>query len=357
MEAFRQCFRLGPPVSVSAFGSTGVHVRIANDARRSVVFFGVTGPNGIQYGGTGFTICDSEQGVPVPFLVTCRHVAKALEKFDEFFIRLNTKAGGAVDIPVQEIEWTYPPDETVDLAAISLGIDQRHFDIVYYPADRLGIASTKDDPEKVVCGDPVNIVGLFRLHFGSQRLVPFVHTGNVAVLADSNELIPVIDRLTREPVKMEAHLIEAQTLDGLSGSPVFIHETVGLEGFDLGDGLAPKAYGMVRLLGLYAGSWDGEPGTILAEDRDLRGNVRVPVGVGVVVPGDKILELIREHPEMKEAREMRVKAKLRATAASQDSALGEPKPVGASPTEANPKHREDFNSLLSAAAQTREQED
>jgi hypothetical protein len=71
------------------------------------------------------------------------------------------------------------------------------------------------------------------------------------------------------------------------------------------------------LFGLYAGSWDGEPGEILAADRNLSGGKRVPVGMGLVVPADKIIELIRDHPELKRQRQATIQRALATKAADQ----------------------------------------
>jgi hypothetical protein len=344
-------YKLAPPFIGEVPSITGIKVRVGEDAKRSVIFFGVEEDTAIKYGGTGFLLADTEKGVPVPFLVTCRHVAKLLEKFDEFYIRINARDGDAATVPSRLIEWTYPDDKTVDLAVASVGINEDLYNVNYYPLHAIGFSSWKDR-KAVAAGDPVSLVGLFRLHAGTQKNVPFVHTGNVAVLPDPTEHIPVRDRISGEIVRAEVYLIEAQTLDGLSGSPVFVHETVGLEDFKLKSGSLPKAYGDLRLLGLYSGSWDAEPGIILAADRNLKGGHRVPVGVGLVVPADKIVELIREHPDMKEVRAARAKRHLENYAPSQYAALDLP------PTsDVNPTHREDFNRLSSAAARKPPQED
>jgi hypothetical protein len=176
-----------------------------------------------------------------------------------------------------------------------------------------------------------------------------VHTGNVAVLPDEYERIPLKDRTTGETIEAEVYLVEAQTLDGLSGSPAFVHEVIDLPGVSLELTKAghPKAFGAVRLLGLYTGSWDAEPGKLLAADRDLRGQTRVPVGVGTVVPADRILELLGENPLMQKQRKDHINSQSHLSdpwAASQDSAIPDP-----ATGDANPRHREDFNSLVSAA--------
>lgn len=176
---------------------------------------------------------------------------------------------------------------------------------------------TSKRPGEVSCGDPINLVGLFRLHAGKNKMVPIVHTGHVATPADPTEPVPMIDRVTGKRIEAEVYLVEAQTLEGLSGSPAFIHEMTGLPFKMPGTDAQPKAYGPVRLLGLYSGAWDAKPGEIIAQDRSLRGDLRVPVGVGLVVPAEKMIELIREHPTLKAWRDKVVQDHLARNAAKQ----------------------------------------
>jgi hypothetical protein len=50
-------------------------MRIGQNPTKMVIFFGIEGPNGIEYGGTGFLVTDLEQGTEIPILVTCRHLS------------------------------------------------------------------------------------------------------------------------------------------------------------------------------------------------------------------------------------------------------------------------------------------
>jgi hypothetical protein len=326
----------------------GTLVRLNEDARRCVVFFGVAGENGIEYGGTGFLATDQEEGLNIAFLITCRHVAELLSRHDEFFMRLNLKGGDAEDLPLQNIQWSYHPDPSIDLAAVCIVISAERYEIAFAPLhDYRTITDRSIRP-----GDPINLVGLFRLHAGRKRNVPFVHCGHVAVLPDTAEKVPVRDRITNKLVMSEVYLIEAQTLDGLSGSPVIVHEEVSLSGTSDRMGGLGKLHGSARLLGVYLGSWDGEPGTILAADRDLRGNKRVPVGVGLVAPADQLLQLVREHPTLIRDRKNLATAALAQKAASQDAAISDPQS-----SDENPTHREDFTRLVNAAARKPPQAD
>jgi len=59
-------YRLGP-AETQAWGS--MSVRISENIKKAVVFFGVTGESGIEYGGTGFLISDVQGGLR---LAACR---------------------------------------------------------------------------------------------------------------------------------------------------------------------------------------------------------------------------------------------------------------------------------------------
>lgn len=84
-------------------------VRISENALKSAVFFGVPAPDvegGISYGGTGTLIGWMEPNLNTAYVVTCRHVALALNNFGDtgFFIRVNKRDGTAFAIPVEK--WT-----------------------------------------------------------------------------------------------------------------------------------------------------------------------------------------------------------------------------------------------------------
>jgi hypothetical protein len=81
---------------------------------------------------------------------------------------------------------------------------------------------------------------------------------------------------------INAYLIEARSIGGLSGSPVFVHR--------LEDG-TPK----FALLGLMEGHY----GTKTAQSGDTASEESVNVGIGIVVPADDIEEIFGQ-PEIVE---------------------------------------------------------
>jgi hypothetical protein len=315
-------------------------MRISDNALKSVVFFGVPGPEGVEYGGTGFLCAYRHQGEGKHFLylATAKHVAKALESHHGtgLYIRANLIKGAATDLPIEHITWTHHPDPTVDLSIVPFGFSARSFDHTHFSLSEVGPFFA--DPTALRCGDVINIVGLFRLRAGSKRNMPIVHTGHIASLADSTELVPIRDTITKNIVESEVYLVEAQTLSGLSGSPVFFHETVSLMTHEAGkkaDGgpIHPQCFGNVDLLGIYTGAWDGEPGAILEKDRNLRGGIRVPVGIGTVVPSWKLIELL-ESESMKKHREAVLQQGKGKHAASADADFG-----ASSASDVNPTHQ------------------
>lgn len=326
-----------------------LRVRIGTDIRKCVLFFGVPSPEGVTYGGTGFLAMHQSEGLFFLYLVTARHVAKALENYADtgFYIRANLKDGTSDLVTVEKAVWAFPDDPTIDLAIAPFGFEARNVDHQHIDLEAESVDLS--DQRQVTCGDVISIVGLFRLHHGRKKSIPFVHTGHIAVMPDANEKVPVRDRTTNQMVESEVFLVEAQTLEGLSGSPVFVHEVLNL---DFGKPKRVRAFGGVKLLGLYQGAWDGEPGEILAKDRNFRGAVRVPVGMGMVVPANKIIDLMKNHSDLRQQRERIVKAYKTKGAAATDSAI----PVSRS-SDANPTHREDFTRLLGAAVRKPEQAD
>jgi hypothetical protein len=342
-------YRLGPRQFEQ---NGGLRVAVSADARKCVVFFGKLVPpkdrssiesSEIEYGGTGFLAGIEDEGFKFHYLVTCRHVAKHLE--EDFFIRANTTAGGVEALPINgdEASWQYHPDPSVDVATTAIGLNALHFDHLALP---LSMAVNRT---QISCGDQIHIVGLFRLHYGKERNVPIVHTGHIAALPDPEEKAPIRDRITGKLGYAESYLVEAQTLEGLSGSPVFVQQTTKIGEGRIGNSTVNiGALGRMTLLGIYQGAWDAEPGIILAADRNFRGNVRVPLGMGTVVPIERAIELIQGNEKLKKTREM-LKEKKRAAqvAAVTDSAFSPPA------TDANPKHREDFERLLGKAAKPR----
>jgi hypothetical protein len=111
-------------------------------------------------------------------------------------------------------------------------------------------------------------------------------------------MLPV-DRILVDGVgEIEGYLIEARSIGGLSGSPVFVHPTVRLHGnFKWGTNIPAVALAMneeLYLLGLMCGHYDVGLHSVDGVPLDAAKNKdNVNVGVGIVIPSHKILEIIQ----------------------------------------------------------------
>jgi hypothetical protein len=348
-DKMRPFYTLGPPVTLPAFGG-GIYVRIGEQAQKCVVFFGVPShktTGAIEYGGTGFLVGVKQDDGVFTYLVTARHNADELDKWADtgFTIRANLKGGGSVSIPVEKAQWARHPDDQVDLAATPFRL-ATNFDVAYFSLESI-VPQTE-----VIPGDVVSVVGLFRLLAGSNKNVAVVHTGNVAAMPDPSERLPIRNTATGKRIDVQGYLIQVPSLSGLSGAPIFLHESISLTGLVTPEGLTAKGFAGVKIVGVYVGAWDARPGEVLSADKDLSGEVRVPVSIGVAVPGERIIELIKEHPVLKKKREDLLRKIRDAKSAKMDSGFSAP-PA----TDENPKHREDFNSLVDVAGRKQKQDD
>jgi hypothetical protein len=233
---------------------------------------------------------DSSVGLPsrVPnrgfiYLVTAKHVAVKTKNVD-FYIRANTKDGESIIFKGDSgFTWFFHPNETwpSDVAVFHLAAAQEVFQRLDWNTigvDRLLTEQMRHENE-LAEGDEVCIVGLFSHHTGKTKNLPIVRMGHLAMVSDE----PVHTTLFGD---MHAYLIEARSIRGLSGSPVFVFKPTGVGQWS------------TYLLGLVHGHWDVSPKEIIeATTDDAAESGSVNVGVAIVVPAEKILETINQ-PEL-----------------------------------------------------------
>jgi hypothetical protein len=343
----------------------GGKVRIAADIRKTVVFLGVedaSRDDEFRPVGTAFLLAyDGAR-----YLVTVKHVALGIGDAP-FLIRVNHTDGGAGNLLMEEdtLRWFTHSDASVDLA-----IAPFQYDLKSLGLDTLLIGTMEDkwliQPTGFECGDFCYTVGLFQFMSGKKRNLPVVHSGNIALLP-SDELIPVRDwdNVGRGTKHVEGYLVQSESVQGLSGAPVFARHVIEFSGLPTADGGKIDALLMQKnlaLLGVWQGAWDAPPDEVRALSLG-QGGVRVPVGMGVVVPASKMAEIL-EMPEAKEAREELKNLQEQEKAAGLDSIplpAAAPAPAAALPdphaTGANHTQREDFARPVGAAARKPARED
>jgi hypothetical protein len=168
-------------------------------------------------------------------------------------------------------DWRFSSDETVDVAVAPVAFDAT-WDHLCWPIEGSGSKQVIES-NKIDVGDEVCITGLFSLHTGRRNNIPVVRIGNIAAMPH--------ERVASKFGDIEAHLIEARSTGGLSGSPVFVNPTGVRHGIlKLTDG--PQLF----LLGLMQGHFD------TPDPADQSGREKINMGIGVVVPVDKIVDVI-----------------------------------------------------------------
>lgn len=265
---------------------------------------------GRHIGGSGFLVGIPAKTVPGNFIyaVTNRHVIEG----GSACIRLNTMTGAKDTRDYDERHWTFHPDGD-DLAVCTMpAMEASIYKYRHVPSEIL-LTKERATELNIGPGDDVNVVGRFINHEGRQRNLPTMRFGNIAQMPW--EPIQQI-RVSGEPFDQESWLVEARSIGGYSGSPVFVEIN------PLWDRL--NGYKMERgwryLLGVdwgHINSWEpvrtpNDPHPIFR----VRGNT----GMMAVVPSWKLIDLLNL-PALVERRakdEELVKAKMGEAAASMD---------------------------------------
>lgn len=312
-------------------------MRLGDDYRKAVVFIGSENAGDIIPAGTGFFVWHGEGRAADAYLVTAGHVARGLDGAP-IGIRFNTRDNQfrieSIDVPT----WHYHPDASVDVAIMQF-TPPRWADCKAFPSIHFATAQ-KMEQKDFGTGDLVHVVGLFRLLKQTKRSLPVVYTGHIA-LNPQDEEIPWWDGLDKVTRRTRAYLVEAGAISGASGSPVFIRrtiETMVIDPKDATKALRAWVHGSVWLLGLWSSSWPGTPDSDLVEAVGLPKDVKVPIGVGVVVPAERLMETLNL-PQLKAQRQKNADAEDQSSAPTTDAA----------PAFDNPRHKEDFTNLLRAA--------
>ena len=219
------------------------------------------------------------------FLVTANHVIDGIKirSHDEtVWLRINKSGGGSCFYPTSLKQWIQP-DRRVDIALHSWqqpeGLD---LDYHAWPLDNTAATDERIEVEEIGIGDEVFTVGLFHSHSGRDENEPIVRVGNIAAFPK--------DPIHSEFGPMKAILIEARSIRGLSGSPVFVHM-----GFTRWRGGRVVQSGTDRpflFLGVMQGHWN-----VTSESADhlaVAGEraEKLNTGIAVVVPAEVLVHQI-----------------------------------------------------------------
>jgi len=276
---------------------SGVFVRLSDDVKKCVVYLGTPDvrkgdARDMKPRGTGFLVRHGEP--PATYIVTATHVAKHL-KDRTFGVRMNRVDDGQADIDRLDYgEWFDHPDSLVDVSVMPYEIPE-WADAA--PFQKWFATEFKKKTKDFGSGDMAYIVGVYKFLYGKKRNMPAVHVGHIASMADGEEIMTRDWRVSKpedaDPVPIYGHLVQAPTMPGASGSPVFVRRSLyaPMLEFDqagIKQTLNAWKYGSVWLLGLWHGVWGDASKLVMTPS----GEVDVGMNMGIVIPADKILETL-----------------------------------------------------------------
>jgi hypothetical protein len=265
------------------------------------------------------------------YFVTAKHVAKELAGRECYFL-VNKMGGGVTVMPTHGDSWyIHPTDESADVAVIPVlnrGTAQINAINVKNFATPARLAQLE-----IGIGDEVFAVGLFTPAAGTQRNEPIVRHGNISMMPQ--------EQIQTKLGYADVYLVEARSIGGLSGCPVFVRPTIRLPQktknpdtknvFGVGHG--------ATLLGLMHGHWDINESDLNKPYITHDEKHGVNLGVGIVVPAYKILEVLGQ-PELAAMRKEIYDNMKRKSIPGMDSAKRKEE------SEASPFTKEDFETAL-----------
>ena len=217
----------------------------------------------------------------------------------------NMKNGDLGEFPLPPDQFCFHPDETqtTDVAVFQLSDtleaqdtgESIQMDVRAHFLN--GPRNVTLTPELVTelqvgIGDEIATIGLFRSHHGKEQNIPIARMGHIACMRHE----PVLTTYGYT----DAYLIEARSISGLSGSPVFFIN--GTRAIKAGPGQVALSLAVDKpyylLMGLVHGHFDIRnlnEDTVVDERDATRG---INTGIGVVIPVDKIVETISGHPDL-----------------------------------------------------------
>jgi hypothetical protein len=267
---------------------------IPDEIRKCVGFVGFQMADGsVRLAGTVFFVRRQIQGLDRMFTyaITAKHVVQKIKDkgLDGVLLRLNVKGLNALWAKSKMEDWHIHPDPTVDVAVMRFGLTDQ-MDHKVFPLEGAATNAVIAN-HQIGIGDEVFLAGLFSPHYGKKNNIPIVRVGNIAAMPQ--------EKVNTHIGEIDAYLIEARSIGGLSGSPVFVQ--IG----GMRHGVVTVSSGLqFFLLGLMHGHFDSQ---ILQKDatEDTIKAETVNMGIGIVVPVEKIMETINQ-PKISDAEKQEV---------------------------------------------------
>ena len=249
---------------------------------------------GSRVGGSGFLVGVRTHGLPTDFwflyAVTNAHVIDD----GATVIRLTDRDGKKAVWATDEREWFRHPDSD-DVAAYQIAFDPNLYKFSFIPSHDFATKSVIDC-WKIGPGDDVFVVGRFINHEGKQRKQPTARFRCIGQMPWEPVPRP---RPNQKPFMQESYLVEAHSIGGYSGAPVFVY----IGRFNSGAGRYNTNWEFGPwLLGIdwgHINDWTpvcDETGRPANPTNPRKAQVKVNTGMMAVVPAWKLYELLFEGP-------------------------------------------------------------
>lgn len=239
----------------------------------------------------------------VSYAVTARHVVEGSREDGMLYIRLNTRDGSYKDFEAPQNNWVLHSATDVAVTPVAFPPD---IDWATLPN---GVLATDEfiKQHEVGIGDEVFFLGLFSEYYGQETNQPIARFGNISLMP--SEKIPVkLDPHVETKTLIDAYLVEARSWGGLSGSPAFVYFSPERQfgrppqkiGIDMLTGKPVFVGTHYGIIGLVHGHWGIKQE--IKDKYDSLGEVDIPINAGivVVVPSQKIIEVLMTEELMKE---------------------------------------------------------
>jgi hypothetical protein len=305
---------------------------------------------GVNKGGTGFFVSmPSGTGALYVYAVSNWHVAV---KHGYSVIRVNTTDGGVDIFDLDPADWFFKP-QSHDIAIADAPVRTQNHNFISIHTDVFA-TTERVESARLGPGEDIFMIGRFVDRDGGSTNVPAVRFGNISVMPQK------IGTLTGA-IDVESYILDIHSRTGYSGSPVFVYRTMGSDLTRLGKRTQPsRETKMLMLLGIHWGQfpeiWEIKSESDLEEASALPSNAKYVQGwsgMTLASPASAILELL-EMPELRKKRVKELKDFLdkRRGLPMAEVADSETSPSSQEPTveASNLSHKEDFTSLLNAAA-------
>ena len=340
-----------------------IAVRFPAEFVKATVFVGLEVNDRFIPVGTGFLVNVDlpSRNAHARFVATAHHLLNMVP--GEFiWVRMNRRDGGCSSVKIEKsIAFINSKN---DLILLNWHWDIAIFDQQAIPLNRPEYVKQSEYYDIVDIGDEVVTVGLYSTHYGEQKNLPVVRVGNISLMPGE----PVFSNRGF----VTAYLVEIKSNAGLSGSPVYVNIPPAITK----DGRhffleKPFAVPLGILIGYHivVSKQDQIPVPVRQDepidedDEDDRDSAdQRNTGFAIVVPWERLLEMAESQVllgALESAFDQRAKASARSAGlsipvSSAGSAETRVEPIV---SDENPQHREDFTSLLNAAAKTKPQGD